>query len=200
MVPLRFKQELLGAVIQGHHLRARELTPKLLQTVSSRWPLNRAHKSVWICGHETISGMRKKITLISLIAVLVFFGVISCESWFVAFLATKYLSGRTDGKQGIVRSIIISPWRNYQLHLHHWFLALIVGGVFAVNGFYILTPEAFYGALSAIVFQGIYCYKDWYRVMKRRNVLPSLAQPTSLVAENGNMIVKSPTMVTVIAS
>jgi hypothetical protein len=143
--------------------------------------------------------MRKKITLISLIAVFIFLGILCYKTWFVAFIATKYLSGRKDGKQGIVRSIII-PWRNYQLHLHHWFLALIVGGVFAVKGFYILTPEAFYGALSAIVFQGIYCYKDWYRIIKRKNVLPTLAQPMSLVAENDNMTAESPTMATVTAS
>jgi hypothetical protein len=143
--------------------------------------------------------MGKKITLISLSAVLILLGIFSYKTWFVSFVATKYLSGRTNGKQGIVRSIII-PWRKYQLHLHHWFLALVVGGVFAVKGFYILTPEVFYGALSAIVFQGIYCYEDWYRIIKRKTVLPTLAQPMSLVAGNDNMTDESPTMVTVIAS
>ena len=143
--------------------------------------------------------MRKKIVLISLIAVFIFLGVFCYKTWFVAFVAAKLLSGRTDGKQGIVRSIII-PWRNYQLHLHHWLLVLIMGAVFAVKGFYILTPEVFYGAISAIVFQGIYCYKDWYRIIKRKSVLPTLAQPMSLVAGNHNMTAESPTMVTVIVS
>lgn len=143
--------------------------------------------------------MRKRAILIGLVVVPIFLGIFSYQTWFAAFLATKYLSGRTDGEQGIARSLIIS-WRNHQLHLHHWLVALIVGGILAARGFYILTPEAFYGAVSAIVFQGIYCYKDWYRVIKRRTVLPSLAQPTSSVAKNGNMIVRSPTMATVIAS
>ena len=117
--------------------------------------------------------MRKKIALIGLIAVLIFLGIFCYKTWFVAFAVTKYLSGRTEGKQGIVRSIII-PWRNYQLHLHHWLLALIVGGVFLVRGFYILTPEVFYGSLSAIVFQGIYCYGDWYRIIIRsRRMTPT---------------------------
>jgi len=127
--------------------------------------------------------MRKKIVLISLIAGLLFLGIFCYKTWFVAFAATKYLSGRTAGKQGIVRSIII-PWRNYQLHLHHWFLALIVGGVFVVKGCYILAPEVSYGFLSAIIFQGIYCYGDWYRIVKRKNVLPTLAQQMSLAAGN----------------
>ena len=111
--------------------------------------------------------MRKKIVLISLIAVFIFLGIFCYKTWFVAFAATKYLSGRTDGKQGIVRSIII-PWRNYQLHLHHWFLALIVGGVLVVKGFYLLAPEVSYGFLSAIIFQGIYCYGDWYRIIRKK--------------------------------
>jgi len=127
--------------------------------------------------------MKKKIVLISMIAVFVFLGIFCYKTWFAAFVATKYLSGRTDGKQGIVRSIII-PWRNHQLHLHHWFLALIIGGVFMVKGFYILTPEVFYGCLSAIIFQGIYCYKDWYRIIKRKDVLPALRQQMSLAAGN----------------
>ena len=123
--------------------------------------------------YHTRDGMRKKIVLIGLIAVFIFLGIFCYKTWFVAFAATKFLSGRTEGKQGIVRSIII-PWRNYQLHFHHWLLALIVGGVFLVRGFYILTPEVFYGSLSAIIFQGIYCYEDWYRIIKRKSILPAL--------------------------
>lgn len=127
--------------------------------------------------------MRKKLVLISLIAGFCFFGVLCYKSWIITFVITKCLSGRTDDKQGIVRSIII-PWRNYQLHLHHWFLALVIGGVFVVRGFYILAPEVSYGFLSAIIFQGIYCYKDWYRIIKRKNVLPTLAQRMSLATGN----------------
>ena len=143
--------------------------------------------------------MRKKVILISLIAVPIFLGIFSCETWFAAFLAAKYLAGRTDGEQGIARSLIIS-WRNYQLHLHHWLVTLIVGGILAGKGFYIVTPAAFYGVVSAVVFQGIYCYKDWYRIIRRRNVLPTWPQRISLVAENDNMTVESPTLVTVIDS
>lgn len=127
--------------------------------------------------------MRKKIVLASLIVGFCFFGVLCYKSWIITFVITKCLSGRSDDKQGIVRSVII-PWRNYQLHLHHWFLALIIGGVFAVKSFYILAPEISYGILSAIIFQGIYYYEDWYRIIKRKNVLPTLAQQMSLAAGN----------------
>lgn len=143
--------------------------------------------------------MRKKIALISLIGISIFLGIFCYKTWFVAFVATKYLSGRTEGKQGIVRSIII-PWRTYQLHLHHWLLAMIVGGVFLAKGIYILTPEISYGFLSAIIFQGIYSYKDWYRIIKRKRVPPTLAKPMSLVAGDDNMTAESPTMVTAATS
>jgi hypothetical protein len=127
--------------------------------------------------------MRKKIVLISLIVGFCFFGVLCYKSWIITFFITKYLSGRADGKQGIVRSIII-PWKNYQFHLHHWFIALIIGGVFVVKGFYILAPEVSYGFLSAIIFQGIYCYRDWYRIIIRKSALPILEKRMSLAPGN----------------
>jgi len=128
-------------------------------------------------------GMRKKIFLLSLVAGFCYLGILCYKSCILAFVITKYLSGRKDGKQGVVRSIII-PWRNYQLHVHHWVIALIIVGVFAVEGFYILAPEISYGILSAIIFQGIYCYEDWYRIIRRKSVLPTLAEQLSLAAVN----------------
>ena len=128
-------------------------------------------------------GMKKKIVLVSLIAGFCFLGVLCYKSWIITFVITKCLSGRTDDKKGIVRSIII-PWRSYQLHLHHWFLALVIGGVFVAKSFYILAPEISYGILSAIIFQGIYSYEDWYRIIKRKSVLPTLVQRMSLAVGN----------------
>lgn len=127
--------------------------------------------------------MRKKIVLISLIVGFCFCGVLCYKTWIIAFVITKCLSGRTDGKPGIVKSIII-PWRDYQFHFHHWFIALIIGGVCFVKGFYILAPQISFGFLSAVIFQGIYCYGDWYRLIKRRSALPILEQRMSLAVGN----------------
>jgi len=117
--------------------------------------------------------MRRKIVLIGLVAVFIFLGVFCYKTWFAAFFITKFLSGRTEGAQGVIRSIVI-PWREYRLHLHHWFLALVVGGAFLARGLYVLTPEVFYGFVSAVIFQGVYCYEDWYRIIRRRATLPAL--------------------------
>ncbi|MFU8796275.1 MAG: hypothetical protein ACNA7X_03130 [Dehalococcoidia bacterium] len=117
--------------------------------------------------------MKKKIVLIGLVAVCIVLGVLCYKAWFAAFFITKFLSGRRAGHQGIVRSVII-PWRSYHLHMHHWLLALVVGGVFLAKGFYLVTPQIFYGVLAAAVFQGIYCYEDWHHIIKRKVVLPVL--------------------------
>lgn len=128
--------------------------------------------------------MRKKIVLISVIVGFCLCGVLCYKTWIIAFVITKVLSGRTDGKPGIIRSIII-PWRNYQFHVHHWCIALIIGGVCFAKGFYILAPEISFGFLSAIIFQGIYCYGDWHRIIKRRKTQPVLKQRMSIVASSG---------------
>ena len=119
------------------------------------------------------SGLKKKMVLIGLVAVCIVLGVLCYKAWFIAFFITKFLSGRREGHQGVVRSIII-PWRSYQLHLHHWLIAVVVGGALLTKGVYIMTPEVFYGVLAAAVFQGIYCYGDWYRIVKRQTILPLL--------------------------
>ncbi|GEM_PF-854508 len=124
--------------------------------------------------------MKKKLVLISMIAVCVVLGVLCYKAWLIAFVATKFLSGRTEGRQGIVRSIII-PWRSYRLHLHHWLLALMVGGVFAFRGIYIVTPEVFLGVFSAAIFQGIYCYGDWHRIIMKKG---QAARSQALAAVN----------------
>ncbi len=119
--------------------------------------------------------MKKRLILIGLVAVCIVMGVLCYKAWFITFFVTKILSGRREGHQGIVRSIII-PWRSYRLHLHHWLIALMVGGTFVAKGFYVMPPEIFYGVFSAAIFQGIYCYGDWHRIVSRRSILPELGQ------------------------
>ena len=113
------------------------------------------------------NGMRKKIILTSVIVTLFLLGILCYKSWVAVFVITKYLSGRKEGKRGFVPSIIV-PLSKHNLHLHHWLLSLIGGGILAVKGFYILPPEVFYGVISAITFQGIYCYGDWYKIVQRK--------------------------------
>ncbi len=128
--------------------------------------------------------MRKKLILFGLLTAGIFWGYPFYISWAIAFALSKFCGGRENGIPGRVRSVIIS-WREYQFHLHHWLLASLVGAMSAVSGFSPVSPELFYGFLSGVIFQGIYCYADWHWIIKSKNVLPATleAEQMSLAAE-----------------
>lgn len=127
--------------------------------------------------------MRKRLILFSLLAAGIGWGYLFYLCWAIGFAISKYCGGRKDGRPGRVRSIII-PWRRYELHLHHWFLFSLAGAISTASGFFLVAPELFYGFLSGLAFQGIYCYGDWHRIVKRKSVLLTLEQQMSLAAEN----------------
>lgn len=119
--------------------------------------------------------IRKKFILISLLLAGYAFGYVFYLSWAAGFAISKFCGGKKDGRQGRVKSIII-PWRTWELHLHHWFVCIVLVIVSVVKGFSIITPELFYGFLGGLVFQGIFCYSDWHRIIKRKHspTLPAL--------------------------
>lgn len=56
----------------------------------------------------------------------------------------------------------------YKLHLHHWLLAL---GILPLILFYKVSPipiQLASGFLGGLIFQGIVCYDDWYRVVIKK--------------------------------
>ena len=112
--------------------------------------------------------MKKKVTLFSLLPpILILGGYISFAFWFLGYIIAKFLGARADGKKGIIKSIII-PLGKYELHLHHWFFGVGIGIFGITRGGYVLSPEIFYGFLGGLVFQGIYCYNDWYKIVRTR--------------------------------
>ena len=119
--------------------------------------------------------VRKEFILISLLPAGYAFGYIFYLSWAAGFVISKYCGGKKDGRQGRVRSIII-PWRAWELHLHHWFVCSVLAVVSVAKGFSVITPELFYGFLGGLVFQGIFCYGDWHRIIKRKHS-PTLPAP-----------------------
>lgn len=108
--------------------------------------------------------MKKKITLSVLLSTGIILGYLSFITWAVAFLIAKYLGGKTAGERGRLRSFFI-PLGNYKIHLHHWILSSLVMGITMVKGIYFLSPDLFYGFFGGIVFHGIYCYHDWYKIL-----------------------------------
>lgn len=111
--------------------------------------------------------MKKKVTLISLFSAIIILGYLSITAWLLGFITAKFLGAKADGKRGRLKSIII-PLGKYKLHLHHWFICLGAGTLVMIKDIYFLSPEMCYGFLGGLVFQGIYCYTDWYKIVKPR--------------------------------
>ena len=91
-------------------------------------------------------------------------------SGLLGFLVAKYLAGHTVGKPGRMKSFKI-PLGRYKLHLHHW---LISSGVIAFSltkGIPFIPAEVFWGFLSGLALQGIYCYNDWYKILIPRYLM-----------------------------
>ena len=104
----------------------------------------------------------RKITL-PLFAAIIFF-----------YISTLFLLGAIVGyifiqysAEKIKKPIQIS-FGNYKIHLHHWIyvgLSLIVILISGVNQF---LPIFILGFGGGMVFQGIYCYNDWYKIIYKK--------------------------------
>jgi hypothetical protein len=114
--------------------------------------------------------VKKKVTLVVLLATCIILGYLSFIAWSVGFLLVKYLGSKTVGEPSKVRSYFI-PLGKYKIHLHHWLLSSGVIIAFVVfKGAYVLPSNLVYGFFGAIVFHGIYSYSDWYKVLIPRQV------------------------------
>jgi len=110
---------------------------------------------------------RKLVCILPLLATGVILGYLFFVSWLLGFVLTRYLAGKTSGKQGRIKSIVI-PFGRREVHLHHW---LIASGIIILNliiNVPFLASTVSYGVLSGLVFQGIYCYSDWHRILITR--------------------------------
>jgi hypothetical protein len=114
---------------------------------------------------------RKKILIISIVLAVVVLASFSyyllCAGGLLGYIGGKLCGGKKAGVRGRFRSIIF-PIRHYQLHLHHWFLAIVTLAICLMGNFYVVTPQLFYGSMCGLAFQGIFCYDDWFRLVKRK--------------------------------
>ncbi len=116
--------------------------------------------------HNIIVMVKRTATFMAL-AIGSVFSYISVICWILGYLIAKYGGGRAAGIPGRIRSIVI-PIGKFRLHLHHWLLGSLMMCVgLAKNVFIYIPPEVFYGMLGGFVWQGVYCYSDWYRVIYR---------------------------------
>jgi len=111
--------------------------------------------------------LKRKITLFVLLSTGIVLGYFSFISWFIGFLIAKYIGGKTTGERGRLRSFFI-PLGERKIHLHHWLLSSLVLGVALGRGVFFPFSDLFYGFFGGIVFHGIYCYRDWYKILVLR--------------------------------
>ena len=110
---------------------------------------------------------RKIIAIISTVIAGFMLGYLFLLSLLIGFLASKYVAGKSTGKQGRLKSITI-PFRRWGIHLHHWLYSLWLIGFSFLSGMHLLTPTITYGLLGGSVFQGVYCYGDWHIILVSR--------------------------------
>lgn len=132
-----------------------------------------ARGTIFVTRRPTYLQMRKKLVLIGLLPAGFGLGYLFYLGCAVGFAICKVCGGTESGIQGRVRSIII-PLRNHELHLHHWLLSLVATVTSAIQGFSLIAPGLFYGILGGLIIQGIMCYDDWHRIVRRRILCPEL--------------------------
>jgi hypothetical protein len=109
----------------------------------------------------------KLVAIMSTVITSFMFGYLFLLSLLIGFLASKYVAGKSSGKQGKLKSIIL-PFRRWRVHLHHWLYSLWLIGFSFLTGMYFLTPVITYGLLGGSAFQGVYCYGDWHIIFISR--------------------------------
>ncbi len=103
----------------------------------------------------------KKITLPILagtaslyVSILFFLGAI------IGYILTECISKR-------IKSIRFSLG-SYKIHLHHWFLLWCSFMIVFISGIHYLFPVFLLGMGGGVVFQGIYCYEDWHKIVSKK--------------------------------
>jgi hypothetical protein len=88
-----------------------------------------------------------------------------CAGVIFGYLAAKIFSGEKSGCQGKIKSLTfrLGSWK---IHLHHWLWGL---GILIVAIFhsFLPFPQFSFGFLGGIIFQGIYCYPDWHKILRK---------------------------------
>jgi len=124
--------------------------------------------------------VKKKVTLVVSLSTFIILGYVSFIAWSIGFLLAKYLCRKTVDKPRILRSSFI-PLGKYKIHLHHWLWSSCVMIIFTLfKGAHVLPADLFYGFFAAIVFHGIYCYSDWYKILIRRQAQTVVAKNLAL--------------------
>ena len=110
---------------------------------------------------------RRLVCILPLLGVGIIVGYLFFVGWLLGFLLTKYMAGKASGKAGRIKSIVI-PFGKHNIHFHHWLISSGIITLSLITDVRFLALAMFYGVLSGSVFQGIYCYSDWHKILITR--------------------------------
>ena len=109
----------------------------------------------------------RKILLFSgiLIALISFFATLTAIGTAIGYFTSKYFAGKKEGMRGKINSLILKIGE-YKVHIHHWLIGV---SLLCLSIFEILPIHSpFYkGLIIGITLQGIFDYRDWYKIIKR---------------------------------
>lgn len=116
---------------------------------------------------EKIKSLKNKKLLISSLGALGFISFLTAAGGVFGYLLTKWGSGKKTGVSGRIKSLRLKIG-NYYLHLHHWLLGsfLLVLGIFDFFSF--LNAAFFQGFVFGLIFQGIFDYHDWHKIIIKK--------------------------------
>lgn len=120
---------------------------------------------------------KRNLTLFTALSIASILGhVFFVISWVSGFVIARLLGGKETGKRGRIPSVIFTLGQ-YRLHLHHWVICCGVMAFALLKDSWFHVSDWFFGLLAGIVFQGIYSYRDWYRILFRHKRAASQASP-----------------------
>jgi len=112
--------------------------------------------------------MKRKLACIPpVLAAGILLGYLFFVGWLLGLLLTKYMAGKASGKPGRIKSIVF-PFGNHEIHFHHWLISSGIIIFSLIMNVRFLTSAIACGVLSGSVFQGIYYYSDWHRILITR--------------------------------
>lgn len=110
---------------------------------------------------------RRLIALLVLSSSIIFGYIAFLACSFSGFLIAKYLGAKKTADRSRIPSIML-PVGKYRVHLHHWLISSAVMALALLTGSWFFPSYLFFGFLTGIAFQGIYCYEDWHKIFTLR--------------------------------
>lgn len=116
---------------------------------------------------KAIRWIKEKFLIISILAVIYFWGIWASCGLVAGYFFTRYFAGPAEKIRGKMPSLNMIPLGKYRLHLHHWVLATSCLIIFELTGLLNSSSFIFWMGGGAAL-QGVLCYGDWYKIIYRK--------------------------------